>query len=216
MHAPATFAALALALHAAPEAQRASAREPTAAAVADSAAAVDDTAAVARTHRFGFELDLVQPFIPTVGIIKPKFSWTVWGKPGGLRGDVLFALYIRPHIPHDILETIDEYMAGVGYRQYLWRGLHLEGLVLAGAAWGTNQFDGEDYTTAAVFAEANLGYRFGFWEPGGFRDRAHHTRGFYIAPQFGTIFSLGVADIGPRNGKPDWFLQGNLLVGASF
>jgi hypothetical protein len=28
--------------------------------------------------------------------------------------------------------------------------------------------------------------------------------------------SLGVADIGPRNGKPDVFFQANLLLGLSF
>ncbi len=169
-----------------------------------------------QTHRWGAEIDLVQPFIPTVHIIKPKLTWTSWGESGGLRGDLLAIAYIRPHVPHDVVETIDEYMLGLGYRQYFWRGLHLEALIEAGVAWGTNKFDGKDYTTATLFGEVNIGYRFGFFEPGGDSYDGGQQLGFYIAPQFGTIFSLGVADIGPRDGKPDWFLQGNLLAGMSF
>lgn len=123
---------------------------------------------------------------------------------------------MRPHIDHDVVEVIDEYMLGVGYRQYLWRGLHVEGLVEAGVAWGTNKLDGMDYTTPTLFGEVNLGYRFGLFGPGGSFHARGQTLGLYLAPQIGTIFSLGVADIGPRNGKPDWFVQGNLLVGVSF
>lgn len=63
--------------------------------------------------------------------------------------------------------------------------------------------------------EANVGYRFAFFERGGLIER-YAPVGLFVAPQFGVLGSLGVADIGPRNGKPDWFLQGNLLVGATF
>jgi hypothetical protein len=107
-------------------------------------------------------------------------------------------------------------MLGVGYRQYLWRGFHLEALLEGGVAWGTNKVDGKDYVTPSLFGEVNAGYRFSFFEPGGFLYEGDDSLGFYIAPQFGLLFSLGVADIGPRNGHPDWFIQGNLLVGVSF
>lgn len=180
-------------------------------------AAIDVEPPIARpSHRFAVELDVVQPFFPTVNILKPKFSWTVWGTPGGLRGDLLGVLYVRPHIVHDVVETMDEYMLGVGYRQYFWRGLHLEVLLEGGVAWGTNRFDHRAYTTPTLFLEVNGGYRFGFFEPGGFFFTGTEKVGFFVAPQLGTIIGLGVADIGPRNGKPDWFLQGNLLLGLSF
>lgn len=163
-----------------------------------------NTARADQPRPWGAEIDLVQPFIPEVHIIKPKVTWTAWGDPGHLRGDLVLLLYARPHIRHDIVETIDEYMVGAGYRQYVWRGLHIESLIEAGVAWGTNRFDVRHYTTAALFGEVNVGYRLGVGES------------LYVAPQFGAIASLGVADIGPRDGKPDWFLQGNLLVGAAF
>ena len=169
-----------------------------------------------RTYRWGVEIDLVQPFIPTVHIIRPKVTRTLWRRSTNRRADLILGLYIRPHVAHDILETIDEYMGTVGYRQYLWQGFHLETMVNAGAAWGTNQLDGKKYTTASLFMDVNAGYRLGFFEPGGLIDEGDKTAGFYVAAQAGVIFSLGVADIGPRDGKPDWFPQGNLLVGTSF
>ena len=168
------------------------------------------------THRWGVEVELIQPFIPTVNIIRARGTRTLWGRSGKLRGDVVAGVYIRPNIRHDVVYRISEYMATVGYRQYFWRGLHLEALVNAGAAWGTNRVDEQYYRTPSLFGEVNAGYRFGFFEPGGFFADRGKKVGFYLALQGGTIFTMGVADIGPRNGKPDVFAQGNLLLGLSF
>jgi len=197
---------------------RAEARSPSASADVTSLEP-DGTASAeqpVRPHRFGVELNTVQPFIPTVNIIRPKLTWTIFGEPGGFRGDAIVGAYIRPHIEHDILFTIDEYMGTLGYRQYFWRGLHLETMLSAGAAWGTNRYDGEAYDTPTLFMDVNAGYRFGFFEPGGFAHDGTESVGFFVTLQGGTIFSLGVSDIGPRNGKPDYFAQGDLLLGVSF
>jgi hypothetical protein len=171
-------------------------------------------------HQWAIETELIQPFIPTVRIMQLRITRTVWG---GLhrRGDIVAGIYVRPNINHDVLESISEYMAEVGYRHYFWRGLHAEALLFAGKAWGTNKFDKKYYSTPSLFASTNVGYRLDFLEPGGlYADRAGAV-GFYAAAQFGVLTSLGylgldVNDIGPRNGKPDWFIQGNLLVGASW
>ena len=149
-------------------------------------------------------------------IIRPKLTIAIWGELGALRGDAVIGAYIRPHIEHDILYTIDEYMGTLGYRQYFWRGLHVEALVSAGAAWGQNRYDGEDYDTPTLFMDVNAGYRFGFFEPGGFAYDGTSDVGFFVTVQGGALFSLGVSDIGPRRGKPDYFAQGDLLVGVSF
>jgi hypothetical protein len=167
-------------------------------------------------HRFSLELNLVQPFIPTVHILRPKLAVTLWGEGGGLRGDLVLGAYLRPHVEHDVVDHIDEYMGTLGYRQYLWRGLHLESLISAGAAWGTNRFDGKYYNTPSVFIDVNAGYRFAFFEPGGFFESAGAPVGLFLTAQAGILFSAGVANIGPRNGKPDWFPQAELLAGVSF
>jgi len=177
------------------------------------------TEAVVMTHRWGVEIDLIQPFLPTVNIIRPKLTRTLWGPTGGLRGDLIVGLYFRPNIEHDVLARISEHMGTVGYRQYFWRGLHLEAMISAGTAWGTNLFDGQFYRTPTLFADLNVGYRFAFFEPGGFfADRAG-TVSFFATAQAGVLTTLGIKglnDIGPRGGKPDIFPQGNLIVGASF
>lgn len=178
------------------------------------AARADD--APARPHAWAVEIETLQPWIPTVHIFRLRGTRTLWGSSTGLRGDLLLGFTLRPGIKHDVVDYIHEYQVGVGYRQYFWRGLHAEVGVDAGIAWGTNLVDGKRYETATLFLNTNVGYRFGFFEPGGFFGDRGSPVGFYVIPQFGVYTSLGVADIGPRNGKPDWFLQGNLLLGLSF
>ena len=167
-------------------------------------------------HKWGIEVEAVQPWIPTVNIFRIRGTRTLWGTADGPRGDIMLGAYLRPGIKHDVLKYINEYQVGVGYRQYVWRGLHAEAGLDVGAAWGTNKFDGKRYNTPTLFLNANIGYRFGFFEPGGFFADRKSTVGFYAIPQFGVYAGLGVADIGPRDGKPDVFPQGNLLLGVSF
>lgn len=157
---------------------------------------------------WGLETELVQPFIPNVGIYRVQATRTLTAPTRAHRGDLLVGAYIRPNIKHDVVEKINEYMVMVGYRQYVWRGLHLEAKSNAGYAWGTkNLVDGKDYNNPTWFWEANAGYQLAL--------KGQGRAGLYLAPQFGVISSL-VADIGPRNGKSDTFLQGNLLVGFQF
>ena len=172
--------------------------------------------APAGPNLWGLEVDTVQPLIPTVHIARLRGTRVLWDSAGGLRGDLLLGFTIRPGIKHDVVDYIHEYQAGLGYRQYFWRGLHAEVGVDAGVAWGNNLVDGKKYQTATLFLNTNVGYRFSFFEPGGFFERRGGSLGFYVMPQVGVYTSLGVADIGPRNGKPDVFPQANLFLGMSF
>jgi hypothetical protein len=166
------------------------------------------------THPWSAEVEVLQPWIPTINIVRVRVARTLWGTEGGLRGDLLLGVELRPDVVHDVVERISEYQLGVGYRQYVWRGLHAEVSLDGGLAWGTNRFDGRFYRTPTLFLNSNLGYRFAFFERGGFFDE--RPVGFFVTPQVGLYSSLGVANIGPRNGKPDVFLQGNLLLGVSW
>jgi hypothetical protein len=117
-------------------------------------------------------------------------------------------MYIRPNVKHDIVEKINAYLFVTGYRQYFWKGLHAEAKSNLGYAWGTkNGIDGKDYNNLSWFWEANAGYKFDFAKKENCK--------FYVIPQFGVLSSI-TANIGPRGGKPDTFLQGNLLVGINF
>lgn len=167
-------------------------------------------------HRWSVETEAIQPFVPTVGIARVRVTRQLWGEVAGAHGDLVAGAYLRPGVEHDVVETIDEYMATVGVRYFAWRGLHAEALLDAGVAWGTNKLDHMDYRTPTLFAEVNLGYRLSLFAPGGLAG-APRAVGFHVTPQVGVLSSLGLAnDIGPRNGKPDHFLTAALLLGASF
>lgn len=159
-------------------------------------------------HRWGLETELMQPFLPGVGIFRLQATRTLTRPTRTNRGDLLLGAYIRPNVTHDVVEKISEYLFIVGYRQYVWRGLHVEAKSNIGFARGTkNLIDGKDYNKLPWFGEANVGYRFSLAGQG--------RTGLYVLPQVGVLSSIS-SDIGPRGGKSDTFPQGSLLIGFQF
>jgi hypothetical protein len=162
--------------------------------------------------KWGIETELVQPFLPTINIIRIQATRTLTPLDSKMKGDLLFGMYIRPNVKHDVVEKINEYMVILGYRQYLWKGLHLEAKANIGYAWGTkNLIDGKNYETSTIFWESNLGYKFNL---------TNKTKSsLYVIPQFGVIGNAkgeNTVNIGPRGGKPDTFIQGGLIFGINF
>lgn len=161
--------------------------------------------------KWGIETELIQPFLPNVGIIRLQATYTLTASEKR-KGDLLIGAYIRPNIKHDVVEKINEYMLIVGYRQYFWKGLHLEAKVNVGYAWGTkNLIDGKDYETTTLFWETNIGYKFKL------TDKTKSS--LYLIPQFGVLDNArgeNTVNIGPRGGKPDTFIQGGLTIGFNF
>ena len=91
-------------------------------AASDHALAQDNAA----PPKWGVEADLLVPFVPTAHIITIRASRTIVGYGTDKPGDLIVGVYLRPNVKHDVVEEIDEYLFTVGYRQYLWKGLHLE------------------------------------------------------------------------------------------
>ncbi len=163
-------------------------------------------------HKWSLETELVQPFIPTVNIIRIQAVRNINKPEAKLKSELLLGAYIRPNVKHDVVEKINEYMLMAGYRQYLWKGLHLEGKANIGYAWGTkNLIDGKDYETSTIFYESNFGYKFNLTKK--------NKNNIYLIPQFGVLGNAkgeNTVNIGPRGGKPDVFLQGNFNLGINF
>lgn len=158
--------------------------------------------------RWGIEIETVAPFIPTVHIGTAKVTRSVFEKSNDIHGDLLLGIYVRPNVEHDVVERIDEYLFTLGYRQYFWRGIHVEGQTDIGYAWGTtNLVDGKDYNNFAMLIESHAGYTFRLF--------ASRPQGLYVIPQIGVIHGL-FTNIGPRGGKTDTFFSGKLLVGFAF
>ena len=160
------------------------------------------------SKKWGIETELIQPFLPEVGIIRIQATRAITSPSKKMKGDLLFGAYIRPNVKHDVVEKINEYMLALGYRQYLWKGLHVEVKSNMGYAWGTkNLIDGKDYETPTWFYEPNIGYKFEFAKK--------QKSNLYALAQFGVIGNI-VGDIGPRGGKTDVFPQGSLIIGINF
>jgi hypothetical protein len=165
-----------------------------------------NTNANGKKYPWGFEADLIQPFVPTVNIFNLQLTRTILNSSSGQKGDLVIGAYLRPNVEHDVVEEIDEYMLLLAYRHYFWKGFHVEGGVNTGGYYGTkNLIDGKDYNGFGMFWETNMGYKFNVGK----------QKRFYILPQFGALGNI-VADIGPRGGKPDNFIQGNLFIGINF
>jgi hypothetical protein len=164
------------------------------------------------SKKWGLETELVQPVLPEVGIIRLTATRTITSAQSKMKGDLLFGMYIRPNVKHDVVQKINEYMLVLGYRQYFWKGLHLEAKANMGYAWGSkNLIDGKDYETSTLFWESNLGYKFKLTNK--------EKSSLYLIPQFGAIGNArgkNSTNIGPRGGKADTFLQGSLIIGVNF
>lgn len=171
--------------------------------------AAGQTASRPSTPQWGIETELIAPLLPEVGIITIKASRIVSRRDrADRRGDLLLGAYIRPNVTHDIVEKINEYLLTVGYRQYIYKGLHVEGQVDGGYAWGLkNKIDGKDYNNISILGELNAGYQLNMPSP--------RSWNFYILPQAGVLQGLST-NIGPRGGKSDTFIQGKLIVGIRF
>jgi len=159
-------------------------------------------------QNWSIEAELFQPFYPTVHIIRVQALKRITKPERKFQADFLIGSYIRPNVKHDVVEKINEYMIALGARLYLYKGLHTDLKSNMGYAWGTrNLIDHKDYNTPTWFWEANIGYKFEFGKSEKFN--------LYINPQFGGLGKI-IADIGPRNGKPDTFLHGNIILGINF
>lgn len=158
---------------------------------------------------WAIETELIAPFLPEIGIITVKATKTITeNRSKTMHGDLLLGIYARPNVAHDIVETIDEYLLTVGYRQYFYKGFHVEAQLDAGYAWGTkNKIDGKDYNNFALLGEINSGYKI-------FLSNKSKNN-LYVLPQAGILSGLST-NIGPRGGKSDTFIQGKLIIGIQF
>ena len=171
---------------------------------------IQTNAQTSDSKKWGFEADLIQPFLPEIEIITVKFTRTIFGETDGKHGDLMLGAFIRPNVKHDVVDVIDEYMASIGYRQYFTKNLNFELQYYAGNVDAKkNKVDGKDYSGFVHFAEANVGYKLNIYKSNGIT--------LYTMPQFGYLQGLNEElIIGPRNGKADAFVQGKLQIGISF
>lgn len=172
--------------------------------------------APASTRWLGVELNLAWPLVPGVEMYQARGTARLWSA-GSLHGDLMFAVNVRPGVFRENEGTFREFGPGVGYRQFFWRGLHLELAAYPSfARLERNVVTGATYEAFALTVEVYGGYRLLLSELG-----FEAARGWPVEPlvtlQGGVGANVFLSNRWPT-ASPDapLFAVGSLLVGAAF
>jgi len=170
--------------------------------------------------KWGVEISVLWPFL--LKYFQYKGTRTLWQR-GSLKGDAVFGFFHfqdSPYMQDGQNEgTVDDIALLLGYRQYLWKGLHLE--YVGFLSWYTMdaRYDKDfkvlptpvRYAGPAYWHEFFLGYNLGF-DLGRVRP--------YVLPQVGVAGFLAKGDAvkwPSRDKYPlDLIFIGNVSVGIQF
>jgi hypothetical protein len=164
----------------------------------------------------GLEANLAWPLVPGVGIYQARGTVTLW-RADSLHGDLVLAVNVRPSVLRESEGQFSEFGGGVGYRQFFWRGLHLEVAAYPSLArLEKNVLTGASYEAFALTLEAYGGYRFLLSELG-VAAAARWPLEPAITLQGGVGANVFLSNRWPTT-VPDApvFAVGSLLVGAAF
>jgi hypothetical protein len=158
--------------------------------------------------KFGAEFNLVWPFVPGVEIYTGKLSTEILHH-SSFSGELLTGFLLRPGTKNDPnADIFREYGIGIGYRQYLAKGFHLELMLFPSYATEIkNKKDGKDYRGFAMTTEFYAGYRFDLikWQ----------QKAFYLLPQAGIGYTV-ISNLGPASEADAPFPALNLQIGVRF
>lgn len=160
------------------------------------------------TKKWGIEFNVVWPFVPGVEIYTLKGTYTTWQKKH-FKGDAIVGLLYRPGTKNDEnAEQFSEIGTGIGYRQFFWKGLHVETILFSSFAQEErNKIDGKNYSGYALTTEFYVGYKFDFLK--------QKKVSMYLMPQAGIGYNA-VSLLGPASEENRPFPAINLQVGINF
>ena len=122
--------------------------------------------------KFGLERDILWPFI--VQTTRTHFTIKLWQK-GNLRGDIYAGVNIDFPRDRETEGRFADYSLATGYRQYFWKGLHLEFSQTTGLGVLENHVTtGKTYNSFDWLITGYVGYKFEFAK-----------QKIYVIPQFG-------------------------------
>jgi hypothetical protein len=123
-------------------------------------------------RKFAIETDVLWPFL--VQSTRTHFVVKLWQK-GNLRGDAYVGLNIDFPRDRETEGRFADYSMASGYRQYFWKGLHLEFSQTTGLGVLQNHVTtGKTYNSFDWLVTGYIGYKFEFAK-----------KKLYILPQFG-------------------------------
>jgi hypothetical protein len=125
-----------------------------------------------KESKFAIETDILWPFL--VQTTRTHFVIKLWHK-GNLRGDVYAGLNIDFPRNRETEGRFADYSIASGYRQYFWKGLHLEFSQTTGMGVLQNHVTtAKTYNSFDWLGTGYIGYKFEFAK-----------KKLYIIPQFG-------------------------------
>ena len=125
-----------------------------------------------KSNKYGIETDILWPFL--VQTTRTHFIVKLWQK-GHLRGDAYIGLNIDFPRNRETEGRFADYSIASGYRQYFWKGLHLEFSQTTGMGVLQNHVTtGKTYNSFDWLITGYIGYKFEF-----------ASEKLYILPQFG-------------------------------
>lgn len=141
------------------------------------------------TKKYGIETNLVWPFIPGINIGQLKFTPVIY-KSEKQSGELILGFMYRNTSEDENAEVHKEIGGILGYRQFLFKGFHVEfNAQITSASAERNKIDNKDYNSPAVTTELYTGYRF---------ELAKQNRiSWYLIPQVG-IGSNIYSKLGPE------------------
>ncbi|MFO0469136.1 MAG: hypothetical protein ACK5ZX_07490 [Bacteroidota bacterium] len=125
-----------------------------------------------KESKFSIETDFLWPFL--VQTTRTHFTDKLWQK-GNLRGDVYAGVNIDFPRDRETEGRFADYSLATGYRQYFWKGLHLEFSQTTGLGVLQNHVKtGKTYNSFDWLISGYIGYKFEFAK-----------KKMYVLPQFG-------------------------------
>jgi hypothetical protein len=135
--------------------------------------------------KWGVELNILWPFYPG-NIYKGQVTLETWRKKD-FAGDIYLGFHIRPFEFREKEGDFANYALTFGYRQFLWKGLHVELYNAFGPGFNRNNaIDGKDYLSWDYEIGGFVGYRYEF-----LRKRDEKRVSPYISTQHGVLYLLG-------------------------
>lgn len=162
--------------------------------------------------KWGAEINILWPIFPG-NIYKGQVTYEAWRKRE-LAGDVYVGFHIRPFEYREDEGEFANFALTFGYRQFLWKGLHLELYQAFGPGFNrSNVVDGQDYQSWDYEVGGFVGYRWEF-----LKDHERRKISPYISTQQGFLYLAAQSNPHPIENstgeKP--FYAGTLNIGIKF
>jgi hypothetical protein len=115
----------------------------------------------APSKKWGAEINFLWPIFPG-NIYKGQATYEAW-RNNDLAGDIFVGVHIRPFEFREEEGDFSNYALTFGYRQYIWKGLHVELYNAFGPGFNRNNaINGRDYTSWDYEFGVLAGYRWEF------------------------------------------------------